>query len=213
MYWSGLIIFVFLGLTEAGTSYTEPAHCREGKECFNYDLVCENPDYEVRHYNASKWAATNVTSLFMEFASYQGFMKLFKYIQGKNEEGKQIDMTTPVLLKIPQSEGIGFKNYIIHFLLPAEYQQSPLAPIDTDVYFIDFPEMNAYVKSFGGWLLTLSSEIYSSKLKQQLNNASQLFDSSYYYGACYNSPMTLVDRHNEVWYIAEGTPACPTAAP
>ncbi|XP_067828911.1 heme-binding protein 2-like [Heptranchias perlo] len=214
MYWAGLIILLCLGLTEAGTSYSKAPPCREVKECFNYDLACENPDYEVRHYNASKWVATNVTSLFMEYASYQGFTRLFQYIQSKNEEGKHINMTAPVLLKIPQNERImEFKKYIIYFLLPADHQQSPPAPIDTDVYFVDLPEMYAYVKSFGGWLFTWNSKFYASKLKQQLHNVGEHFDSSYYYDAVYNSPMTLVDRHNEVWYIAEGTPVCPTSAP
>ncbi|XP_051898162.1 heme-binding protein 2-like isoform X2 [Pristis pectinata] len=214
MYWTGLFLFLLFGLMEAANSNSRPAHCREGKECFNYDLICANSDYEVRHYKASKWVATNTTNFFMEFASYQGFKKLFQYIQGKNEEGKRIDMTAPVLLKIPESERImEIKNYIVHFLLPAAYQENPPAPTDPDVYFIDFPEMYVLVKSFGGWLLTWNSKFYSSRLKTQLNKANQSFVSGYYYGAGYNSPKTLVDRHNEVWYIAEGTPVCSTSAP
>ncbi|XP_041032864.1 heme-binding protein 2-like [Carcharodon carcharias] len=213
MNWAGLIIFVFFVLTPR-ISYSKPTQCKEVKECLNYDIVCETPDYEVRHYNASKWVATNITSLLMEFAGYQGFTRLYQYIQGKNVEGKRIDMTAPVLLKIPQNEGtVEFKNYIIHFLIPVNYQQSPPAPIDTNIYFIDFPDMYAYVKSFGGWLLTLNSKFYASKLKQQLNNAAERYDSSYYYGAGYNSPKTLVDRHNEVWYIADGAPVCSAQAP
>ncbi|XP_069779302.1 heme-binding protein 2-like, partial [Narcine bancroftii] len=195
-------------------SYSRPAHCRKVKECFNYNLLCANSDYEVRHYKASKWAATNITSVFMEFASYHGFIKLFNYIQGKNEEGKKIDMTAPVLLKIPENERLmQVKDYIVHFLMPAAYQENPPAPIDSDVYFIDYPEMYTFVKSFGGWLTTWNSNHYSSSLKGQLTKANQSFVSGYYYGAVYDSPMTFIDRHNEVWYIAEGTPVCSTSAP
>ncbi|GCB62892.1 hypothetical protein scyTo_0007302 [Scyliorhinus torazame] len=214
MHCAGLIIFLLLGLTEAGVSYSKPAQCKEVNECFSYDLVCETPDYEVRHYNASKWVATNITSLIMEFAGYQGFTRIFQYIQGNNAEGKHINMTAPVLLQIPQNEGImEFKNYIIYFLLPADYQQSPPAPTDANIYFIDFPDMYTYVKSFSGWLLAWNSKLNASKLRQQLNNAGEHYDSNYYYGACYNSPKTLVDRHNEVWYIAEGAPVCPKHVP
>ncbi|XP_072420589.1 heme-binding protein 2-like [Chiloscyllium punctatum] len=209
MHWAGLIIFLYLGLTEIGISDSKPAQCNEVKECFNYDLVCETSDYEVRHYNASKWVATNTTSFFMEFAMYSGFTRLFQYIQGKNAEGKKIDMTAPVLLKIPQDKYFfDIKTYTIHFLLPASNQQNPPAPIDTNVYFIDFPDMYAYVKSFGGWLMTLNSKSNAKSLKQQLENAAEQFDSSFYFGAGYNSPKTLTGRHNEVWYIAEGTPIC-----
>ncbi|XP_048377920.2 heme-binding protein 2-like [Stegostoma tigrinum] len=172
MYWSGLIIFLFFGLTEAGTSDSKPAH--EVKECFNYDVVCETPDYEVRHYNASKWVATNATSFIMEAAMYSGFIRLFQYIKGKNVEGKNINMTAPVLLKIPQNKQLlESKTYIIHFLLPANYQQDPPPPTDTNVYFIDFPDMHAFVKSFGGWLMTWNSKSHAKSLKQQLNNAAE----------------------------------------
>ncbi|XP_072104238.1 heme-binding protein 2-like [Mobula birostris] len=196
------------------TSNSRPVHCREVKKCFNYDLICENSGYEVRHYNSSTWIATNVTSFFMEFASYEGFTKLFQYIQGKNEEGKKINMAAPVLLKIPESERImEMKNYTVHFLLPEAYQENPPTPTDPDVYFIEFPKMYVFVKSFGGSLLTWNSKFYSSRLKAELNKADQSFISDYYYGTGYNRPKTLFDQHNEVWYVAEGTPECSTLVP
>ncbi|XP_062891730.1 heme-binding protein 2-like [Mobula hypostoma] len=195
-------------------SNSRPVHCREAKKCFNYDLICENSGYEVRHYNSSTWIATNVTSFFMEFASYEGFTKLFQYIQGKNEEGKKINMAAPVLLKIPESERImEMKNYTVHFLLPEAYQENPPTPTDPDVYFIEFPKMYVFVKSFGGSLLTWNSKFYSSRLKAELNKADQSFISDYYYGTGYNRPKMLFDQHNEVWYVAEGTPECSTLVP
>ncbi|XP_078285688.1 heme-binding protein 2-like isoform X1 [Rhinoraja longicauda] len=227
MFWMRLILFLLFGPIKTSNSNNyRKFHCKEQKECFNYELICEISGYEVRHYQASRWIATNVTSFFMEFANYEGFTKLFHYIQGKNEEGKKMAMTAPTLLKIPENDRImENKNYTIHILLPAMYQENPPAPVDSDVYFIDLPEMYAFVKSFGGWLLTWNSKFYSSRLKTQLSKADRKFVSGYYYGAGYNSseevevedkewgPMTLIDRHNEVWYIAEGTPGCSSSDP
>ncbi|MGH0181550.1 UNVERIFIED_CONTAM: hypothetical protein FKN15_007143 [Acipenser sinensis] len=201
--------------------------CVETKECSAYEVICTNADYEVRHYNASKWVSTSVQSYFMEMAAYDGFRKLFKYIKGANANGVHIDMTSPVLIKKPEARNMWEPvTYTISFLLPAAYQDAAPAPTNGDVplkndliktwkqvrlvqvHFLEMPEMHAYVKSFGGWMLSVNTKLYSILLSRELNAASASYNTTFYYGAGYNSPRTVFNRHNEVWYIAEGKPKC-----
>ncbi|MGH0171847.1 UNVERIFIED_CONTAM: hypothetical protein FKN15_061784 [Acipenser sinensis] len=164
---------------------------------------------QVRHYNASKWVSTSVQSYFMEMAAYDGFRKLFKYIKGANADGVHIDMTSPVLIKKPEARNMWEPvTYTISFLLPAAYQDAAPAPTNGDVHFLKMPEMHAYVKSFGGWMLSVNTKLYSILLSRELNAASASYNTTFYYGAGYNSPRTVFNRHNEVWYIAEGKPKC-----
>ncbi|KAK6468930.1 heme-binding protein 2 isoform X1 [Huso huso] len=185
--------------------------CIETKECSAYEVICTNTDYEVPpiYYNASKWVSTSVQSYFMEMAAYDGFRKLFKYIKGANADGVHIDMTSPVLIKKPEARNMWEPvTYTISFLLPAAYQDAAPAPTNGDVHFLEMPEMHAYVKSFGGWMLSVNTKLYSILLSRELNAASASYNTTFYYGAGYNSPRTVFNRKNEVWYIAEGKPKC-----
>ncbi|MGH0148520.1 UNVERIFIED_CONTAM: hypothetical protein FKN15_024212 [Acipenser sinensis] len=137
--------------------------CVETKECSAYEVICTNADYEVRHYNASKWVSTSVQSYFMEMAAYDGFRKLFKYIKGANADGVHIDMTSPVLIKKPEARNMW-----------------------EPVHFLEMPEMHAYVKSFGGWMLSVNTKLYSILLSRELNAASASYNTTFYYGAGYN---------------------------
>ncbi|KAK1153986.1 heme-binding protein 2 isoform X2 [Acipenser oxyrinchus oxyrinchus] len=204
----GFVLFSLLIATQANIRATA-TKCIETKECSAYDVICKNADYEVRHYNASKWVSTSVQSYFMEMAAYDGFRKLFKYITGANAGGVHIDMTSPVLIKKSEARNMWEPvTYTISFLLPAAYQDAAPAPINGDVHFLEMPEMYAYVKSFGGWMLSVNAKLYSNLLSRELNAASASYNTTFYYGAGYNSPRTVFNRHNEVWYIAEGKPKC-----
>ncbi|XP_058863976.1 heme-binding protein 2-like [Acipenser ruthenus] len=204
----GFVLFSLLIATQANIRATA-TKCIETKECSDYEVICTNADYEVRHYNASKWVSTSVQSYFMEMAAYDGFRKLFKYIKGANVDGVHIDMTSPVLIKKPEARNMWEPvTYTISFLLPAAYQDAAPAPTNGDVHFLEMPEMHAYVKSFGGWMLSVNTKLYSILLSRELNAASASYNTTFYYGAGYNSPRTVFNRKNEVWYIAEGKPKC-----
>ncbi|XP_041096296.1 uncharacterized protein LOC121308057, partial [Polyodon spathula] len=157
------------------------------KACFAYEVVCTNAGYEVRHYNASKWVSTSVRSYFMEMAIHDGFRKLFKYIKGANTDGVNIDMTSPVLIKNPEARDTWEPaTYTISFLLPAAYQDAAPALTNEDVHILEMPEMHAYVKSFGGWMVSVNSRLYSLLLSRELNAASASYNTTFYYGAGYN---------------------------
>ncbi|CAJ1075283.1 heme-binding protein 2 [Xyrichtys novacula] len=170
-----------------------------------FKRICETYEYEVREYGPAKWVSTEVEAWFLDYATYQAFWRLYGYITGENHEGKNIEMTSPVLVEILKN-GV----YKMSFLLPSEFQRNPPKPTDKKVYLIDMPGKIVYVRSFGGWLTHITDVYHSYKLSSALDSSGAMYQKSPRYAVGYNSPMTLFDRHNEVWYMAEGKPVCPS---
>ncbi|XP_056609211.1 heme-binding protein 2 [Triplophysa dalaica] len=212
IYLTGVIVLL-LGLTvegRIGDSNSKNSYCTETKECLLFDLVCEGDGYEVRHYEGAKWVTAEADSYFMEMAMSRAFRKLFKYITGENEAGAKIDMTAPVIIKGKENKSITESSvYVLSFLLPSDYQANPPKPNDPSVYFTDTPDMKVYVKSYGGWMMSFIAKMQAKQLKTSLDNVQASYESDYHYDVGYNSPMTMLNRHNEVWYIVKGEPVCP----
>ncbi|CAG12179.1 unnamed protein product [Tetraodon nigroviridis] len=146
----------------------------------------------------------------MEFASVKSFRRLFKYITGANEEGKKVEMTTPVLMEMEDGYRPFWQSvdYPMSFLLPAEHQDNPPKPTDDKVKIQKMPPMKVYVLSYGGWMTSLNEKRQARALSKALDDAGAKYIKGKHYAAGYNSPMTLFDRHNEVWYVVEGDPVC-----
>ncbi|XP_072530689.1 heme-binding protein 2 [Salminus brasiliensis] len=209
---AGVVVLLLAVTVEArvGNSTDPTSFCTETKECLLYDLVCEGEGYEVRHYDATKWVTTEAESHFMEVAVMRAFRKLFKYISGENEEEIKIDMTGPVITKVKDDRSMLEPSvYVLSFLLPSAYQKAAPKPTDSTVYLTDMPEMDVYVKSYGGWTVSLTSKYFSYRLRESLDSVQAKYNKEYHYDVGYNSPMKLLDRHNEVWYMPEGKPVCP----
>uniref|UniRef100_A0A4W5RJD5 Heme-binding protein 1 n=1 Tax=Hucho hucho TaxID=62062 RepID=A0A4W5RJD5_9TELE len=214
VYFAGLVGLLLILTAEArvGNS-SESSFCTESRECLLYDLVCKNDDYEVRHYDSVKWVSTDEECYFMDKAMYTAFGRLFKYITGSNEAGVNIDMTTPVTVKIEEKKKMWQSSvFTLNFLLPSDYQMTPPQPTDDSVYFTDTPDMKVYVRSYGGWMMSLTSSVNSLLLKRQLDNVQATYNKDYHYAVGYDSPMKILNRHNEVWYMVEGEPVCPTSS-
>ncbi|XP_064179385.1 heme-binding protein 2 [Anguilla rostrata] len=183
--------------------------CTETEECLLFDLVCKTQQYEVRHYGPARWVSTDSEAVFMEVGTTVAFRRLFKYIAGANEEGVVVNMTAPVLLKIPEEKRKWKATvYTLSFLLPSVYQESPPKPTNEKVYFTDMPDMTVYVRSYGGWILSVTSGLQAHLLREDLKAVQASYNSTYNYAVGYDSPMKLFHRHNEVWYITEGEPVC-----
>ncbi|TNM96853.1 hypothetical protein fugu_015009 [Takifugu bimaculatus] len=111
-----------------------------------FDVICKTDKYEVRSYDSEKWVSTEASSFSMEFASITAFRRLFKYIAGANEEGKKVEMTAPVLMEMEDVDRPFWETvvYPMSFLLPAEHQENPPKPTDSNVKLRTFPKMNVY---------------------------------------------------------------------
>ncbi|KAJ8264172.1 hypothetical protein GJAV_G00146020 [Gymnothorax javanicus] len=172
--------------------------CTETEECLRYDLICKTELYEVRHYSPALWVSTDSEALFMEVGTALAFRRLFKYITGANEEGVKINMTAPVLIKIPEERRKWKATvYTVSFLLPSAYQESPPKPTNEKLYFKTMPDMTVYVRSYGGWILSVTSGFQAYLLRKDLNTVKAQYNDTYNYAVGYDSPMKLLHRHNE----------------
>ncbi|XP_070704396.1 heme-binding protein 2 [Pempheris klunzingeri] len=209
IYLSGLVAFLLLLTAEArvGNS-SQLAFCSETEQCLLFDLICQTDKYEARHYGSVKWVSTEETSFFMEMAAMRAFRRLYEYITGANGSGKKIAMTAPVVVRMPDKRFWEMGVYTMSFLLPAEEQNNPPKPTDDKVFLHEMPETKVYVGSYGGWMTSMSDRNNANSLASVLNSADAKYKKGFHYAVGYNSPMTMFNRHNEVWFVAEDDPEC-----
>uniref|UniRef100_A0A672ZVR8 Heme-binding protein 1 n=1 Tax=Sphaeramia orbicularis TaxID=375764 RepID=A0A672ZVR8_9TELE len=212
-YRIGLISFYLVFAHDKLKPSTNGSFCTESKECLEYELVCKTDEYEVRHYSPTRWVSTDAEAYFMGVGAAMAFRRLFQYITGSNEGGVQMEMTAPVLVKIPEQTRMWEPAvYTLNFPLPAAYQDKPPTPTNdkgcfsVQLYFTEMPEMDVYVRSYGGWMLSVTSRLHAHLLTKELERVRASYNCSYHYGVGYDSPLKLLNRHNEVWYVAEGEP-------
>ncbi|XP_043398970.1 heme-binding protein 2 isoform X3 [Chelonia mydas] len=121
-------------------------------------------DYEVRQHEPAKWVATSVKSMDYDSAVSTGFMKLFDYIQGKNEKGNEdaldklsqssdplprmkIEMTAPVTCHVEPGAGPFCESTItVSFYIPSDHQADPPKPSESDSFIENRPEMTVFVR-------------------------------------------------------------------
>ncbi|XP_015821649.1 heme-binding protein 1 [Nothobranchius furzeri] len=188
---------------------TNASFCTESKECLEYQLVCKTDEYEVRHYSPTRWVSTDAEAYFMGVGAAMAFRRLFQYITGANNAGVHMEMTAPVLVKIPEETQMWEPTiYTLSFPLSAAYQDQPPEPTNDKLYFTEMPEMDVYVRSYGGWMLSVTSRLHAHLLTKELERVKAPYNSTFHYGVGYDSPLKLLNRHNEVWYVAEGEPVC-----
>ncbi|XP_056144232.1 heme-binding protein 2 [Lampris incognitus] len=211
IFFAGLVVFLLLQTAEAGIgNSSESSFCTETNECLLFELVCQNEDYEVRHYDSLKWVSTNASSYFVDLSFMNSFRRLFKYLTGSNEDGANLDMTAPVVIKLNKKASFWQPHvYTMSFLLPSKYQKNPPKPTDDKVYFNHMSEMKVYVTSYGGWMLSSVAKRQAERLADLLDDAGAKYNHEYSYIVGYDSVMKLFNRHNEVWYEVEGEPVCP----
>ena len=104
-------------------------------------------------------------------------------------------MTTPVLTtSYLDSEG----NDRMSFWIAKEDQPGP-EPTEEGVSVAEWPEMDVFVISYGGWSSSEREERYADRLKGMLDRDGQAYNDTVLMAAGYDSPMTFFGRHNEVW--------------
>ncbi|XP_077590957.1 heme-binding protein 2 [Stigmatopora nigra] len=174
-----------------------------------YNVTCKADTYEARHYGSSTWVTTKVKSCSMDYACYIAFKRLYKYICGENEAGKTIEMTAPVVVKVGEEKWFWEEQeYEMSFLLPRDCQANPPKPTNDEVFIERMPAFDVYVRSYGGWMFSMSDSHQNGELMYDLMKNRAPFIPDCHFGVGYNSPNVMLDRHNEVWVIAEGKPVC-----
>ncbi|CAN9507443.1 unnamed protein product [Ophioblennius macclurei] len=158
----------------------------------------QGQDYEVRTYHSTKWVSTTVSGPDLDGATNAGFMRLFNYIQGKNETKAKVDMTAPVACHVEPETG---PTVTVSFYIPQEHQENPPEPSDPTVFVEQKGEFTVYVRTFGGFAKEASKREELQKLIDSLKRDGVAYVEAPFYTAGYDSPFKLVNRRNEVWVL------------
>ncbi|KAM9780084.1 heme-binding protein 2 [Neosynchiropus ocellatus] len=202
-------LFGCLLLASAEARVGESPLCQTTGECLLYEVLCGNDKYEVRHYEAVKLVSTDEESYTIDISSFKGFRRLFKYITGSNEEGRDIDMTAPVIVRTNRKSCWAKSEDTISFVLPSAAQMNPPKPTDTSVYIHNMTDVTVYAMKYRGWMNFWTEKYKSDKFAKMLDDLGASYDKDIRFAAVYNSPMEMINRRNEVWFIAKGQYACP----
>lgn len=105
--------------------------------------------------------------------------------------GVKFDMTAPVLIKVPEETKMWEPAiYTLSFLLPSAYQEKPPAPTNDKLYFSNMPDMDVYVRVYGGWMLSITSRRHSHLLTKALLEADAHYNHTHHYAVGYDSCRT-----------------------
>ena len=178
-----------------------------------YDLADDGKPVE--------WTQENVREqlwkkkLWKEKPSSKIFMRLFHYIQGRNKEGKKMEMTVPVWKKMTvkvcsyESRCHNVIHYILTHLQDGKVtknmcfyiakESNPPEPMDPEVKLMNSEERTVFVKQFGGFAMQDFVWIKEAeKFRSQLEDRRQEVDFSFFWAAGYDPPWKINNRRNEV---------------
>jgi len=161
----------------------------------------EESDENGSMYNVMKMYRRMASKLWIKKPSRQMFMKLFRYINGLNQEAVEIDMTSPVISVVtPLAKNRMHKQMC--FYLGQKYKMvDPPKPRDVEVRIIKKEKFSVYVHKFGGYAMKDAVWINESeKLKVKLAAVEDITDVDFsnFLAAGYDSPMKFWNRRNEV---------------
>lgn len=181
-------------------------------ECPSYDVVHTGNGFEIRRYNSSMWVSTKPieTVSFVE-AGKIGFLQLFAYIQGKNDNSQKIEMTAPVITEVKPSDGpFCASTFTVSFYVPKENQ--PTAPSAKDLHLQKWGLTYVAVRQFGGFVMddeigqeaaALYASIAGTVWSEAVDKSHGGDVTSEYIVAQYNSPFEFKNRVNEIWFTFE----------
>ena len=200
-----LLVITFTAISTGGAMAVEEA---------KYEVVHQENDFQVRHYQPHIVAETLVDSEFEEAGS-EAFQRLFKYISGNNTAKQNIDMTAPVSQeaggeKIEMTSPVGQQSvndrWAVSFMMPASSSYKTLPkPNDSQVVLKQVPErFIASIEYSGFW----SEELYKenkSELQTWISKKGyQVIGEPIW--ARYNDPFTL-------WFLRRNEILIPIEAP
>ncbi len=159
-----------------------------------YDVVQVHGDFEIRRYAEHVVAETRVRGSF-EGVGNTSFMRLVKYIGGRNTATEKLAMTAPVIQAEEEMAG----SYVVSFVLPSDVdlRRAP-EPTDPDVRLRGVPAHTAAARRFSGRWTRGRFEEHARRLLDDLGAAGIEVTGPPQF-ARFDPPWTpWFMRHNEV---------------
>ncbi|XP_028755369.1 heme-binding protein 2 [Neltuma alba] len=179
-------------------------------ECPSYNVIHVGDGYEIRHYNSTVWASTSpIQDISLVGATRTGFLRLFDYIQGKNNYKQKIEMTAPVITEVSPSDGpFCESSFVVSFFVPKENQANP--PPAKGLHIQRWKPVYVAVRQFGGFVrdsnvgeeaAALKASIAGTEWSSAIEKSHRAGHASVYTVAQYNAPFEYDDRVNEIWFF------------
>ncbi|KAK4714612.1 hypothetical protein R3W88_020519 [Solanum pinnatisectum] len=178
-------------------------------ECPNYDVIESGKDYEIRRYNSPMWMSTEpIDDISFVSATRTGFLRLFDYIQGKNNYHETVKMTAPVIIQVKPSDGpFCASSFVVSFYVPKKNQPNP--PPAEGLHLQKWGKTYVAVRQFSGFIAdddlpreaaALSASIAGTKWAAAIDKSHAADNTTLYTVAGYNSPFEFKNRVNEIWF-------------
>lgn len=167
-------------------------------ESVPYKVTRTAPGYEERLYEEQKWVCTQETKKSDPLNSL--FWRLFQYISGHNHNSEYIAMTVPVTTEFT-IQSASDKTYTMCYYLGLQHQDDPPAPLNSQVFIQERPQMTVLTRTVGGYLTSESDWMEEAgKLAAVIQENGETVSLNHMYWAGYDSPWKFWSRRNEVWF-------------
>ncbi|XP_005992749.1 heme-binding protein soul3 [Latimeria chalumnae] len=162
---------------------------------------CGEVLYEKRQYEKANWACVKVHEEKYEQSICLGFMKLMQYICQQNSSGLYLGITVPIVTVVHTNESRSelTRSVTIAYYLPAQFQDQPPQPFDTDIVIKEWPATIVYTRTFSG-ATNEDTIMYEINLLAEILDSPELSLQDTFIVAGYNNP-AAANRHNEIWFL------------
>lgn len=136
-------------------------------------------------------------------------IRLFDYIQGKNDYEKELEMTAPVITEISPSDGpLCESSFVVSFYVPKANQANP--PPAEGLHVQRWKPVYAAVRQFRGFVAdsdvgeeaaALQASLADTAWSAAIEKSHGADHASGYTVAQYNSPFEFENRVNEIWML------------
>ncbi|XP_008783978.2 heme-binding protein 2-like [Phoenix dactylifera] len=179
-------------------------------ECPMFDVIDEGNGYEIRRYNSSVWMSTSsIDDISFVNGTRTGFLRLFDYVKGKNENGTKMAMTAPVMTEVSTSkEPSSNESFVVSFFIGKRYQANP--PSAQGLHLLNWNLKYAAVRQFGGYATdagvpeeaaALDVSLRGSKWARAVDESRKANPMVFYTVAQYSAPFRTRGRVNEIWML------------
>ncbi|KAE9592854.1 putative SOUL hem-binding protein [Lupinus albus] len=161
------VLLCVLSVSVLGVFSEIPPTCNR-IECPIYDSIEVGNGYEIRRYNSTVWISNPpIQDISLVEATRTGFLRLFDYIQGKNNYKRKIEMTAPVISEVSPSDGPFCKSsFVVSFFVPKVNQANP--PPAKDLHAQRWKTVYVAVRQFGGFVTDSNVGVEAAALKASI---------------------------------------------
>ncbi|XP_066530005.1 heme-binding protein 1-like [Hoplias malabaricus] len=159
--------------------------------------------YEVRRYDAAKYACVSSEGRSFDQVSGELVRRLLMYTGGSNEQGEAMGTIMPIVITVfPRDDGVMTRRLVAGMQIPHSYRNEPPSPTDSGIRIEERPGMTVYALQFGGFAGETEYRAQASRLIRTLGDSAP-YQRKHYFCCSYDPPIKPYSRRNEVWFIQE----------